>query len=144
MFRDGEVSGKVINSSGQGVQGITVYVANTATGNSSTATTGSDGTYALDGLPTGSYTVSFQPPTGQHYLYQWYPGKSDPQGSADASVTSGQVTTGINATLATGGTISGTAFGHGAPLAGATVYVEHGHWVVRELRHRLDPGHDRP
>jgi Carboxypeptidase regulatory-like domain len=122
LFRAAAVSGRVLDPSGQGAQGVTVTVEDTA-GHTYTTTTGSDGRYELEGVPTGSYQIEFIPPFGQSYLYQWYPGKSGRPEAAEVSLTAGQLTSGLDATLASGGTISGTVIGRGAPLSGVQVDV---------------------
>jgi Carboxypeptidase regulatory-like domain len=125
LLSGGVIGGTVTNSSAQGVQGVTIYVENTATENSYTATTGSGGTYLLDGLPTGSYKVQFQPAAGQNYVAQWYLDKSDYSAAVPVSVTSGRTTANVNATLAIGATISGivTSAATHAPLGGVYVRV---------------------
>lgn len=125
LLSGGVIGGTVTNSSAQGIQGVTIYVENTATFNSYTATTGSGGTYLLDGLPTGSYKVQFQPAAGQNYVAQWYLDKSDYAAAVTISVTSGHTTTNVSATLAIGATISGivTSAATHAPLGGVYVRV---------------------
>ena len=101
-------------------------------------TTGSNGTYSVIGLATGSYDVCFgvstyEEPTGGSsttgYLDQCYKnvnwnGTSTPSGATAVSVTAGSITSGVNAALATAGAISGTvddASSH--PLDGVAVEV---------------------
>jgi Carboxypeptidase regulatory-like domain len=124
LLSGGVIGGHVTNSGSQAIQGVTVYAQNTATNNSYNATTSSGGTYLLDGLPAGSYKVQFQPANGQNYITQWYLDKSDYAAAVPVSVTSGHTTANVDATLASGATISGvvTSGATHTPLAG--VYVE--------------------
>ena len=125
LLSGGVIGGTVTNSASQAIQGVTIYAQNTATDNSYTATTGSAGTYLLDGLPAGSYKVQFQPANGQNYVTQWYLDKSDYAAAVPVSVTSGHTTSNVNATLATGATISGivTSAATHTPVAGVYVRV---------------------
>lgn len=126
LFTGGLVIGTVTNSAQQGVSGVQVQLTNVSTGNDYDATTGSGGTYALDGLPTGSYQVLFQPGYGSNYVYQYYSEKSNAAAAQAVTVTTGQTTSNINSSLATGATVSGqvTDAMTGAPVSNATVYVD--------------------
>ena len=83
------------------------------------ATTATDGTYSIVGLPSGtsSYTVSFSAQCG-----------ATPQNYVSQSVTGITVTAGsstpVNVTLAAGGTIAGTVSGPSGPLGGVCVLVK--------------------
>ena len=80
----------------------------------SCAMSAANGTYTVLGLSTGSYDVSFTPPTGSNFL---------PHREASVAVTTGVAKGPINAALVTGGQVSGrvTAAVGGAPLASAFV-----------------------
>jgi len=121
----GVISGTVTNSADQPVSGVEVSITSLTTGYDYYATSASDGTYMAGGLPTGTYDVQFLPVTGQNYVYQYYPDKSNSAAAQAVSVTTGQTTPNINASLATGAAISGkvTAAATGAPVSGATIYV---------------------
>jgi Carboxypeptidase regulatory-like domain len=120
----GAISGTVTDAALQDLSGVTVQAMNDSTGSDYDATT-TNGTYALSGLPAGSYQVLFRPGAGENVVYQYYPDKSGASAAQAVSVTAGQTTTNINATLATGATVSGTVTdAAGNPLAGATVYVD--------------------
>lgn len=56
----GAIRGTVTDSSGAVVPNVTVTATNAGTGQSRTATTGSDGSYSLPLLPLGIYTVKFE------------------------------------------------------------------------------------
>lgn len=92
----------------------------------STTTNWEDGTYTVGGLPPGSYKVEFDTryasgsPNG--YLPQWYNAKGGFSAATPVTVSSGADTPGIDATLAEGGSISGTVTGTTAPgINGVTV-----------------------
>jgi 5-hydroxyisourate hydrolase-like protein (transthyretin family) len=92
-------------------------------------TTASDGTYTITGLATGSYDVVFLPDNtllpADNSVYQFYNAKTDEQTATPVSATVGDVTTGINAALATGAIVSGKVTDAGGnPIKGATVQVE--------------------
>ncbi len=123
MQTGGTVSGTV-TSGGSPLSGVCVSVSS-ADGNSSGTTTGPDGTYVVEFLPTDSYTVEFGPGyCGGPYAAQWYNGASGATSSSGASVlavAAGSSTTGINAVMQTGATISGTVTSGGSPLSGVCV-----------------------
>src|SRR6185312_3082747 len=109
------------------IPGVGVQATDVTTGYSYFATTASDGTYVLGGVTAGSYQVFFRPYNGQgqDYVYQYYPGKSNPAAAQPVSVTAGQTTSPVDATLATGATVSGkvTDAATGAPVSGVNVSV---------------------
>jgi Carboxypeptidase regulatory-like domain len=56
---DGSISGTALNAvSGASLEGVTVVVANTATGDTSTTTTDREGDFSLDSLPDGTYNLT--------------------------------------------------------------------------------------
>jgi len=93
------------------------------------ATTASDGTYTISGLPARSYDVRFFTGCGNggNYAPQWYndstAGAPLPSGASAIAVTAGSTTTAIDAEMGAGATISGTVTdaSGGAPLAGICV-----------------------
>jgi hypothetical protein len=72
-----------------------------------TCNVGSDGSYTITGLTTGRYDVYFEDDAGG-YVEQAFGGSYDSYVGQLVSVTAGQPTTGIDQSLITGGTISGT------------------------------------
>jgi 5-hydroxyisourate hydrolase-like protein (transthyretin family) len=119
-----QIQGTVTDSvTGSPVSGATV----STTGPNGTihATTGSDGTYTLTGLYPGSYTVEFRPPSGANYLSQYYNGAMSSSSATAVGVGDGADVTGINASLRTGGQISGevTSQATGVAVSGLWVYV---------------------
>ncbi|HWY91111.1 MAG TPA: carboxypeptidase regulatory-like domain-containing protein [Solirubrobacteraceae bacterium] len=75
------------------------------------ATTNTSGEYALSGLASGEYKVQFTPPyrSGLNYIGQYYKGKASFAEADVLHLSAGATTTGIGATLAPGGEISGRA-----------------------------------
>jgi hypothetical protein len=70
--------------------------------------TSSDGEYAIERLPTGSYYVRFGPGyASPGYLKQYYDGKGSQGEASQVAVTAGQTASGIDAAMARGGHISG-------------------------------------
>ena len=87
------------------------------------ATTASDGTYSIGGLPATAVKVDFQDCNASGpYIEQWWNNKAD-YNSADAlNLVAGQNVTGIDAQLAAAGAIAGMVTDSGShPLAGICV-----------------------
>ncbi len=86
-----------------------------------------EGNYTVGGLRTGTYKVMFFDVNGV-YAWEFWDGKGTAAKANPVSVTMGATTSGINATLDPGSTISGTvtAAAGGAPLGGTyvTVYTQ--------------------
>src|SRR5690349_9177641 len=87
----GALSGTVTNSAQQGIAGTTVELTNVSTGSFYSTSTASDGSYSFSALPVGGYQVLFLPPSGQNYVYQFYPDKSNAAAAQAVTVTGGQV-----------------------------------------------------
>lgn len=132
----GAVSGKVLDADGQPLRGagVTTVTAAGVTGRSTS--TASDGTYTLAGLPAGTFSICFSGryasngTPGHGYADQcyhdiaWESGEPLPDGVANVAVTPGTTTSGIDATLDAGGTVTGTvADSAGEELAGVAVTV---------------------
>ncbi len=86
--------------------------------------TGQDGSYTVPGLAAGTYRVLFTPLClfgTADVTPQWYNGASSAAAAAPVTVTGGQTTTGIGATLAADGAISGTVTVSGTATAGVCV-----------------------
>jgi hypothetical protein len=73
------------------------------------AATDSNGNYSFVGLAAGTYEVEFQPSNSD--AVQWWQNAATESTSTPVVTTAGAVTSGINATLQAGGTISGTISG---------------------------------
>ena len=74
------------------------------------AYTDAAGNYDLGGLPSGTYRVEFQDWNGT-YATEWYDNQPDLDSATDIAVNAPTTTSGINASLALGGHISGTVTG---------------------------------
>ncbi len=121
MQPGGAISGTVSDSSSTGIGGICVSAMTSATNYVTTTLSASNGSYNLSGLPAGSYDVSFQScgssSGGTGYLTQYYNGSSTFSGATAVSVTAGQTSSGIDATLESAAAISGTLTDSNGALA---------------------------
>ncbi len=112
----GSISGTVTYSDGTGASDIRIEAwqeSDNAAGGSGHGEdwTASDGTYTLNGLPSGTYRVEARiDDPNMNYAVE----------SQTATVTAGQETTGVNFVLASGASISGTVTDSaGSPIANA-------------------------
>jgi hypothetical protein len=124
----GSISGVVKGGAARTPQANVCVGVIPASGNTGSldAITSRSGSYELSGLAPGSYKVyfgdNFCELSGSNYAPQWYQGKSSQAAAADVKVTSGGHTTGISATLGTGGAIAGTVISEfRKPVAGECV-----------------------
>jgi len=103
----GAVSGKVTQSGGTGIGGVCVTLTPTvAAFGAVTATTSGNGTYLATGLDPGTYAVRIAPGCGTTHT------DDVPQTLAGTVVvTAGATTSGVNATLVEGGSVSGRLLG---------------------------------
>jgi hypothetical protein len=128
MEPGGVITGTVKSSTGAVLQGICVTAgpANGVGERSWSGVTGSNGTYSVAGLPTGSYAVAFEPGcgSGPNWLEQWSKDSSTLAGAQSVSVKAGSTTAGVDAALLPGGEITGTVTAPGgAGLPGICVYA---------------------
>lgn len=110
--RAGRIAGTVTLPPGRTYTDRTVYAIDLATHKlAARARVTSDGTYELRGLAGGTYRVTFNRVSGQAVnAAQFFDGKAEHLGHASADevdVVFGQVTDQVDATLATGGSITG-------------------------------------
>jgi len=122
----GSIGGTVTDQdTGQPIQGICVFAYDEATAAYGQTQTGTDGTYRITGLPTGRYWVLFYNCTGTGYVQEYYDNKTRRQNADLVQVTAGAETSGIDAALALGGSISGTVTDEdtGQPIEGICVEV---------------------
>jgi hypothetical protein len=129
----GSISGVVTGTSGKPLAGVCVSAISTngsgsqlgffAFGSSSQPTTDSHGAYRVSGLTAGSYDILFQPCYGtSRYAQQWYRRHGSASFQTAVRVRAGKQTSGIDARLSIGGSISGHAFGGtGKPLSNICV-----------------------
>jgi hypothetical protein len=122
----GTITGTVTDeASGTGTTGVAVVAFAPNGSEDAYTTTASDGTYSLGGLAAGSYDVEFEPQYSSAYATQYYDAASSSSGATPVSVSLGQTTTGIDAAMVGGGSISGTVDSGSAanPLGGVQVYL---------------------
>lgn len=128
---NGSISGTVTDEAMQPLEGTIVYVysnspdfsnSNPDWQNPAVTTTDANGNYSVTDLGNGDYKVYFNP--SGNYLPEYYNDKSD-MASADLVTVTGEIDTpGINASLAKGGSISGTITNEaGQPLQGIGIAV---------------------
>ena len=125
----GQITGKVTDAStGAAIQNVLVGVYDSSGNIVNSGCSGSDGTYTVSGLATGSYRVGFAVSglsgfcggSPQNYLPQFYNGKASLATADPVAVTVGSTSTGIDAALQPGGQITGkvTDASTGAAIAG--------------------------
>jgi hypothetical protein len=125
------ISGTVTAAGGAPLAGVCVSTREIGGQAISGTVTGADGTYSIGaGDPTGQYDVRFSSGTGcptspANYALQYYSGSPNPTGALPVSVISGATTTGIDAVMQPGGSITGTvtAATGGAPIKGVCIYA---------------------
>jgi hypothetical protein len=102
------VSGKVTDAHGTPVRGICVQVQGPGFAFAG-ATTGADGDYSINALPSGSYTVQFVGGCGNagSYAPQYYNGQTNSAAADPVPLMAGQTTAGVDAAMRPGGTITG-------------------------------------
>jgi len=126
LVAGGAISGTVTDAStGDPIAGVCVQLVDAATDEYLDAfgCTDENGIYTSTGLRPGTYKVYFYP-QGQ-YAGQWYNNKPDASSADPVTAVGGQATPGIDAALASGGTVSGTVTdtATGQPIAGICVQV---------------------
>ena len=116
LYKAATISGKVTEAATPtvGISGICVWATNATTGVSNSAwqtATGAGGTYAVKGLPPGSYTLEYLngcTNTG-NWVTQWWEHRTTPfPATTSVSVGAGTTVTGIDVEMAPAGSISGT------------------------------------
>ena len=124
MQLGGQITGTVTDSSTHApITDSPVYVYDAAGGYVSSVYTGSDGSYTVSSLPTGSYRLEF---TGSGpYISQYYNGKTTLATADPVAVTAGSTTANIDGALQNGGQVTGavTDSSTDKPISGASVYL---------------------
>jgi hypothetical protein len=117
------ISGKVTSTGGNALSGVcveaaTLFDAELGLPIAAAQTTTRHGTYTLSNLAPGQYLISFGCGNGNRYAAQWFPSAPTAGAAHQVSAPAGR-TSGINAVLQPGGSISGVVTGQaGHPLAG--------------------------
>jgi protocatechuate 3,4-dioxygenase beta subunit len=125
----GSISGRVTDMAGNGVANIYINVCYASNNNwlPGGTTTDGQGYYILNGIPTGNYKVQFDTYNALFLIQEYYNDKPTRETADNVSVTAGQTTTGINAQLASGGSISGRVTDeNGNGIANASVQIRYG------------------
>jgi len=103
----GNISGKVTDGIGNGLENIHVKIYDQNSNHVNNAWTDSSGNYTADCLNEGNYRIFFDTSQTEYYVSEWYNDK-DSFNTADlVSVTAGSTTTGIDTVLEEGGGIKG-------------------------------------
>jgi hypothetical protein len=119
----GSIAGRVTDGSGAPISGLTVTIYDVYDYSRSSASTDASGNYQAKGLPAGSYRVSFNGYV-KGFVTSFYGGTSQISLAALVPVSATGTTSGINASLAPGGSISGTIVdAAGMPVSGTSVSV---------------------
>jgi hypothetical protein len=104
----GTITGRVTDTSGNGIEGVNVQVCDLAQYWLYGANTDSNGDYTIPGVKTGSFKVDFRPyGLPGNYVREWYDNQGTFNTATVVEVTAGNTTANINAQLANGGSISG-------------------------------------
>ncbi len=100
MSPGGAVEGTVSDVSGTPLAGICVEADATSGSGYGTAPSAGDGTYQIEGLPAGTYKVTFRSGCGSgYYRPQWYSEAATESSAVPVDVAVGRTTTGIDALL---------------------------------------------
>ncbi|TLM70152.1 MAG: hypothetical protein FDZ70_09315, partial [Actinobacteria bacterium] len=116
-----EIRGTVTDRLGNGLSGLKVHASSDATDAWDWTYIG--GTYTLDGLPGGDYTVWFED-TANVYLDEYYDDARDEDDAEVVHVDDGDIASGIDATLTRAGGVSGSIVNsQSVDVAGAWAYL---------------------
>jgi hypothetical protein len=113
------VSGTVttVDAAGVGLAGASVTAVDSSDSYVAGTTTDTNGNYSIVGLATGSYRIQFQAPYGDSHASQFWKNAATFGKATAVAVSATTVTSGINASLTAGATISGTVVDTGTPPA---------------------------
>lgn len=127
---DSSISGTVTDSSGESLADVCVDADKDLSWEWGSATTGADGTYRIDDLVAGEYTIYFSPcARPSPYLSEWYDDKPDWESADRVPVADGAEVSGINAALTRRGSITGTVTNEqGDPLGEICVFARSEDW----------------
>jgi hypothetical protein len=118
LAKGATISGKVALPAGVNAFNVSVSLFKAADGASvGSVQLNSDGTYALRGVPAGSYKLRFDGYGSTGLLARWYTNATSLATATPVMVADGQTLTAINATLVKGGVISGKITAPGGDAA---------------------------
>jgi Carboxypeptidase regulatory-like domain/Divergent InlB B-repeat domain len=128
MRRGATITGQVVGEGGEGVSGLSVCLYPIPGGNDiascyeNLTQTGGDGSYTIKAVWSGEYKVRFLGGVSNH-LAQWYDDQPTRATAGVITVTAPNQLSGVDATLHSGGVISGTLLeaGTAAPIPYADV-----------------------
>ncbi|MCP4701406.1 MAG: carboxypeptidase regulatory-like domain-containing protein [Gammaproteobacteria bacterium] len=123
---EGHVTGRVTDADGNAVQDISV-TAQRWNGSwwewKNSASTDASGDYDISGLDAGDYQIEFSDSSGS-YAHEYYNDAALSGSAESVSLSADGTTSGIDAQLAAGGSITGTiADANGTPLSGIKVSI---------------------
>jgi protocatechuate 3,4-dioxygenase beta subunit len=113
----GGISGRITGPGGTGIQNIKVRIYDAFNTTTIDVLTDVSGDYAATGIAPGAYRIFFMN-NGLNYVSEFYNDRWSFAGANDVAVLSGSTTSGVNAQLSAGGTISGTVTDGSAGLSG--------------------------
>ena len=106
LAKAAQIQGRVVDTNGVGLAGISVSVNNPGGGPGASATTAADGTYVAGGLRAGTYEVCFSDPLRASVSRCWQD-RHRYESATPVVVGAGATVSGINATLRKAGAITG-------------------------------------
>ena len=106
------VSGRITDAAGSGIAHVSVYDSSNNSKTLGYGSTDSNDDYTVNGLPAGSYKITFSTwetidANSNSYLGEWYNDKQSFETADSVTVTVGDTTSNVNAILAISGSISG-------------------------------------
>ena len=120
------ITGRVTDDQGRPVQGVNVSATSTATTTDfpKSAMTDVNGVYVITGLAAGDFRVQFSGPMGSNLLSEYHPDTTNSSLAVPVKVAAGAMVTGIDASLASGASITGhVTDSQGRPVQGVNVWV---------------------
>jgi len=127
LTRGGSISGTISDRiSGVGIVSVSLSVIDRSSGEwLGGGTSDSNGNYTITGLASGSYSLRIYPAYGSGYLEKWYGGQDGYLCADSVTVTAPNATTGIDALLDMGGSVSGrvTDAVTGAGISGLRIFL---------------------
>jgi parallel beta-helix repeat protein len=125
MGHAGSVSGTITDRvTGVGIANSYLYLLDRESGEwGGSGYTDGNGAYTITGLASGSYRLNINPPTGSGYFERWY---GDYPCADAVTVSAPNATTGIDAALEMGGSITGRATdaATGLGIGGVNIYLQ--------------------
>lgn len=119
LQQNGSITGTVTGPADEALQNICAVAIDAGDQEVSTGTTDADGDYEIAGLAPGSYRVHFVDCADGAFVDEYYDDEPSLEAATPVTVQAGQAHAGVDAELASAGSITGTVSGPGgAPVAG--------------------------